>query len=585
MGLLFEDQDYSSIVADDNVVDGEKKRLKRDQWSNQFEFFLTTLGYAVGLGNVWRFPYLCYRNGGGAFLVPYFICLLVTGIPVFYMEVAFGQFASLGPLKIWSVNPCFKGIGMTFVVFSAITSIYYNMVIAYCFRYLYASMTSDLPWESCDNDWNTCECRVGTGNSSYINLRNATILKCGMSFFSNEVLQLSGGIGEVGTLVGPIVICYLVTWIIVFLVLIKGVKSLGKVMYFTAIFPYVLLTALLVRGLTLDGHYEGIMFYLKPEWEEIKKPKVWRDAAAQIFYSLSTCSGGMITMASFNRFNNNVLRDSLLVPIINCLTSFYAGFVIFSILGFMAHSTGQAVKDGPGLTFIVYPEAVSHMPVSTLWAILFFFMMVCLGLSSQFSIVETLITSICDEIPYVFNTKLKVFLFRFGVCASGFFIGLIMATQGGHYLFNLVDNSLGGFPVLIIGLFECIVIFYIYGIGRFYEDINMMIGGGFSEKLNNILKYVYFGPMWALFTPACIGLVTVLGFVEYEAVTLGDYHYPPWGDGITWIFIIMPIAFTLGWFLYYSCRNGFGRLIRESMAPKDDWGPALKENRTGRYCD
>ena len=153
--------------------------------------------------------------------------------------------------------------------------------------------------------------------------------------------------------------CLAAAWIVVCLCLIKGVQSSGKVVYFTALFPYLVLLILLVRGATLDGAYEGILFYVLPTVEKLeglKKVEVWAAAATQIFYSLGPAFGGLITLASYNKFNNNCHRDAILVAVSNCATSIFAGFVIFSIVGFMAKQAdlpvSEVIQGGHGLAFI-----------------------------------------------------------------------------------------------------------------------------------------------------------------------------------------------------------------------------------------
>ncbi|KFP70469.1 Sodium- and chloride-dependent glycine transporter 1, partial [Acanthisitta chloris] len=310
----------------------------RGNWGNQIEFVLTSVGYAVGLGNVWRFPYLCYRNGGGAFMFPYFIMLVFCGIPLFFMELSFGQFASQGCLGVWRVSPMFKGVGYGMMVVSTYIGIYYNVVICIAFYYFFVSMTRVLPWTYCSNPWNTGDCAgVLDGNlSSHATLNLTDILNVTQKrtspseeYWRRYVLKLSDDIGNLGEVRLPLLGCLGVSWVVVFLCLIKGVKSSGKVVYFTATFPYVVLTILFVRGITLEGALTGIMYYLTPQWDKILNAKVWGDAASQIFYSLGCAWGGLITMASYNKFHNNCYRDSIIISITNCATSVYAGFVIF----------------------------------------------------------------------------------------------------------------------------------------------------------------------------------------------------------------------------------------------------------------
>nr|XP_022323366.1 sodium- and chloride-dependent glycine transporter 1-like [Crassostrea virginica] len=564
---------------------------ERAEWSNPVEFILTCVGFAVGLGNVWRFPYLAFKNGGGAFLIPYFICLVIIGIPLFYLEISFGQFASLGPVKIWRINLLMKGLGYSMVIVSWGIALYYVVIISWCLYFFFASMTSYLPWQDCDNNWNSCLCQDGKQNFSlpdpwlgarndcltYEYPANTTGVSVSEEYFRRHVLEITDGFESTGGVKWDVTLCNLLAWTIIFIVLSKGIKTLGKVVYFTAIFPYILLTALLIRGLTLDGYKDGIDYYITPDLDKLTDAKVWSDAAVQIFYSLSACQGGLIAMASFNKFDNNVLRDTFLVPIINCLTSFYAGFVIFSVLGFMAYSSGSTVADvakgGPGLVFIVYPEALAQMPAAPVWAILFFFMMANLGFSSAFSMVETVMTGLLDEFPSISQSKWRVLGFRFGICVLGFILGLPMTTRGGDYMLTLVDNAVSGFPLLFVGLLELIIIAYVYGFFRFKRDIEMMIG----DKICVGVCFWYFGACWLLISPLALLAVIVFKIIQTEPFENDGYLYPDSGQVIFWLIQVTCLIPIPVWFVYYSCKKGLGK-------PKHEWGPALPENRIGRYA-
>lgn len=247
----------------------EKEMLQRGNWGGKLEFILTCVGYAVGLGNVWRFPYLAFKNGGGAFLIPYWIIQLFVGMPLFFMELCFGQFASLGPLSIWKICPALKGIGIASVLVSAFIGLYYNVIIGYCFFYFFASMSDPLPWAE--------ELRTNGTNVTQGSL-NLTLVNNTMSkserYFYETLLGMSEGLEVLGNVRWELALCLLLAWFVVMAVLSKGIKSLGKVVYFTATFPYLLLTALLVRGATLDGASDGIYYYLTPQWERLADSNV-----------------------------------------------------------------------------------------------------------------------------------------------------------------------------------------------------------------------------------------------------------------------------------------------------------------------
>jgi solute carrier family 6 amino acid transporter-like protein 5/7/9/14 len=206
-------------------------------------------------------------------------------------------------------------------------------------------------------------------------------------YYYNHILQKTPGLEGSGEIVWQLALALLIAWILVFLCIFKGIKSSGKVVYFTALFPYAVLLILGVKGWTLPGAGKGIEFYLKPDFSRITDVTIWFDAAVQIFFTMSTSYGGLITLASYNKFNQNTLRDTFIVTISNALTAIFAGFVVFSYIGYLAELTHQDVKDvvstGSGLSFIVFPFAVTQLAGAPFWSVLFFFMMLTLGLDSE----------------------------------------------------------------------------------------------------------------------------------------------------------------------------------------------------------
>uniref|UniRef100_A0A8B9CKK7 Transporter n=1 Tax=Anser brachyrhynchus TaxID=132585 RepID=A0A8B9CKK7_9AVES len=585
------------------AVPGERgkqdKSFKRGNWGNQIEFVLTSVGYAVGLGNVWRFPYLCYRNGGGAFMFPYFIMLVFCGIPLFFMELSFGQFASQGCLGVWRVSPMFKGVGYGMMVVSTYIGIYYNVVICIAFYYFFVSMTRVLPWTYCSNAWNTPDC-VGVldGNLSshaavnLTHLLNATQKRTSPSkeYWRRYVLNLSDDIGNLGEVRLPLLGCLGVSWVVVFLCLIKGVKSSGKVVYFTATFPYVVLTILFVRGITLEGALTGIMYYLTPQWDKILDAKVWGDAASQIFYSLGCAWGGLITMASYNKFHNNCYRDSIIISITNCATSVYAGFVIFSILGFMANHLGvdisKVADHGPGLAFVAYPEALTLLPISPLWSILFFFMLILLGLGTQFCLLETLVTAIVDEVGNEWIIRRKTFV-TLGVAVAGFLLGIPLTTQAGIYWLLLMDNYAASFSLVIISCIMCVAIMYIYGHRNYFKDIEMMLGfpppfffqicwrfispaiifvsiasrghgavggGGAGRAVAGRGQSRLAAPHW-LILPVPPQFILVFTVIQYRPISYNDYVYPTWAISIGFLMALSSVICIPIYAIYKVCRS------------------------------
>ncbi|KOB75526.1 Transporter [Operophtera brumata] len=457
-----------------------------------------------------------------------------------FMELSFGQYAALGPVAVYNkFCPLFRGLGYGMVIVSSIVMLYYNLIIAWTIYYMAVSFMSifyQLPWQNCDADWSTincysyeeadaCEAINGTYylrqcfNQSYSQSHNITVLAETVlrrppaeEYFTNQVLGLSSGIEETGQIRLGMAICLLAAWLI-----------------------------------------------------------VWGDAAVQIFFALSPAWGGLITLSSYNKFTNNCYIDSLIVAASNIATSFFAGLVIFSVIGFLAHeldvSVDRVVDQGAGLAFIVYPEVVTRLPVSPLWSILFFVMLLTLGLDSQFALMETVTTAILDRFP---NFRQKKVWVVFTVAVFGYLGGLIFTTNSGMYWLQLMDKYAANWSVLIIAIGECILIAWIYGAEKFCGDIQSMIGK--QSKL-----WVFFwSAMWRVITPSALVFILVFNWIEYKPASYGHYVYPMWADAVGWTLGVLPVVVVVLMAVNQICSGPDDLTIMEKARvlsrPTEEWG-------------
>ncbi|KAF2979743.1 hypothetical protein EK904_012767 [Melospiza melodia maxima] len=599
---------------------------ERGQWKNKMEFVLSVAGEIIGLGNVWRFPYLCYKNGGGAFLIPYLIFLFTCGIPLFLLETALGQYTSQGGVTAWrKICPLFEGIGYATQVIVGYLNIYYIVILSWALFYLFSSFSSVLPWASCNNPWNSDLC-VDILNRSSLDNRtlpvNATssmiefweyviafplfrlpltqrlqlqdslgwglcvllmLLSLSLDAGRKRVLRLTDGIHKLGTVRWELALCLLLAWIICYFCIWKGVKSTGKVVYFTATFPYVMLLILLVRGVMLPGAAEGIIFYLKPDMSKLADPQVWMDAGTQILFSYAICEGCLTALGSYNKYTNNCYRDCLLLCSMNSATSFIAGFAIFSVLGFMAQEQGvpisEVAESGPGLAFIAYPTAVTMMPVSQLWSCLFFLMLFFLGLDSQFVCVESMVTAIIDMFPAVFRKRGRRELLILAIAVICYFLGLLLVTEGGMYIFQLFDfYASSGISLLFLAIFEVICIGWVYGANRFYDNIEDMIG---------FRPWPLIKICWLVVTPGlCLG-VFLFSLIKYTPLKYNNsYEYPPWGYVLGWLMALSSMVCIplYAIFILLKTKGSLKQRLIQLISPAEDL-PQPKKRRVARPAD
>lgn len=575
-----------TLPADKNDPD------ERPKWDNKVQYLLTCIGFAVGLGNVWRFPYLCQVYGGGAFLIPYAIALVFEGLPLLYIELAIGQRLRSGSIGVWtSISPYLGGLGVASLIVSFLVGLFYNMILAWILWYFFHSFQNPLPWTDCPLNQNHTAYLKECAQSTPVNY-----------FWYRETMNITPNIETSGGLQWWLVLCLASAWCIVYICFIRGIETIGKAIYVTATFPYLMLTIFLVRALTLPGAADGLKYLFTPNWETLKNPEVWLDAATQIFFSLSLAFGGMIAFSSYNQQKNNCERDALIVGCVNSFTSIYASIPIFAILGFLANEnyincqnrnilaltnafnigdeniTLQSYEEwlkhlnssdpseveslhlktcdlqtfldqsasGTGLAFIVFTEAVINMPGSQVWAVLFFLMLFMLGLSSMFGNLEGVLTPLLDL--HVIPSWLPKELLTGFICLTSFCVGLVFTLGSGNYWLDIFNSYVGSLPLLIIAFFEIISVVYIYGIKRFNADIEWMTGRRPSW---------FWQVTWCVVSPLML-LVVFLAYVVVESETTLTYqawnpdyvdfpmaevlHYPGWVTAICILLSVLPVV-------------------------------------------
>ncbi|XP_039974570.1 sodium- and chloride-dependent betaine transporter-like [Xiphias gladius] len=537
----------------------ETKVEKREQWRKKREYILAAAGNVVGLGNVWRFPYLCYKNGGGAFLFPYFFFALLCGMPLFLLETVIGQYTQEGAITCWTkLCPLAQGTGYSIIVIQLYSRLY-SIILAWALLYLIWCFRDPLPWANCNNPWNTDGCvdvisanwtAIHSGNLT-INLTSGNLTKSSVSeFWERGVLSITGGIEEVGTVKWELLLCLLACWVACYFCIWKGVRSTGKVVYFTAVFPYVTLAILLVRGLTLPGAWQGVVYYLYPDPSHLVNLQVWMEACAQVLFSYGVASGTIITLGSYNKVKNNCYKDSLWLCVLNSSTSFVSGFAVFSALGFMAHKQGipisMVVESGPGLAFIAFPQAVAMMPLPQFWAACFFIMLILLGLDTLFAGLETITSSVIDMFPTQMRRPWRREIFLILFCSVCFIIQIPLTTQGGVYLFQLVDYyGANGACILFVSLFQCVAVGWAFGAERTFDAVEDMTGQR---------PWVFFKLCWRYFTPLICIVGFICSFLDYQPLTSNrGYVYPDWAYHLGWAMALSSIVAVPIWAIARIC--------------------------------
>jgi len=488
----------------------------RAVWGSKLGFLLAAIGSAVGLGNIWRFSYMAYENGGGAFLVPYFFALLVAGIPLIILEFGVGhRFKGSPALAFSKQNRLGEILGWWMPTVATIgIQLFYSVVIAWCVQFMFFSFSQ--PWSA---------------DSS--------------AFFYGEFLQLSSSpleFVEVNySILATSFVVWLATWFICFKEVNHGIEKACSV-FMPLLF---ILTAVLVFwSLSLDGAMDGIKAYLVPDWSKINifESKEawgpWSAAFGQIFFTLSLGFGIMITYASYLPKDADIVGYGLKTSLANCAYSLFAGLAVFGTLGFMAAQKGipiaEVAKGGPGLAFVVYPEAISSLPMgSSIFGVAFFLTLVIAGMSSGVSLIEAFVCSLTDK----FNWKRKRVVTV--VCIIGFAASAIFCTNAGLYILDIVDHFISNYALVLGGLLECLFVGWVIKAHVLRSHINSQTGVVLIKLWDWSIKVI---------TPVILGIIL---FQTIDADLTKNYEgyttQALWifGGGMLGTTIILAIFFSL----------------------------------------
>ena len=488
--------------------------VTRERWTSRAPFIFAAIGSAIGLGNVWRFPYITYEYGGGTFLIPYVIGLLVLGIPWMIMEFGMGRYFQKGaPGAFEGIGKKWEWLGWwpVWVAFLIVT--YYTVVIAWSLRYAISSAT--VAW--------------GMGQAG---------AEAAGDFFFGTVLQLSDGPTVLGPPVWLILGLLAFVWLVIFLIMFRGARVIGRVSIGLVILPWLLLIVLFVRGVTLPGALDGLNFYLAPDFAVLGDVEVWFAAFSQIAFTLSLGMAGMVAYGSFIARKADVNNSAIITSFSDSATAFFAGFAVFSTVGFIMQAMnipiGEVSASGLGLAFVTYPVAVSMMPGgNALVGILFFLCLFFLGTTSAYFLAYGgVAVPLMDKFGW---SRVKATLI---VTIVSFLVGILYTTQGGLYWLDMVDRMAAFYGLLITGAIACLVIGWGFGPAKLREH-------------NNETSDIRMGAWWDWFIRIIVplGLIFVViwgGFKTDLAEQYGGYEVGALGGSdIVWLLLGITLIFSI----------------------------------------
>ncbi|XP_067121331.1 sodium- and chloride-dependent betaine transporter-like [Centruroides vittatus] len=589
------------------------------RWRVKVDFVLCVACQTLGLNSIWRFPYYCYKNGGGSFVLAYLILLVLCGVPMLCMELSVGQIMQTGPIAaMGQLCPLMKGIGFSSIVASFLLAAYYSILVSWALFYLFNSFYSLPRWLTCGHTWNTESCwnefitfssaemrgwvsssasndidgtpsslgiipdvsNVTGMNIAFVNatvvpkripVTSASFVNYTLSsqeFLDQKLLEVSDRIENLGELRFELMAAVLFTWVLVYFALRKATLFKGRTVYVLAVMSHVVLLSLFLRVLFLEGAGKGLYYLFKPNWEQLGNAKVWLYALAQIIHSLGIIIGSSIAVGSCNKKQNNAFRDTWILAFFTVVTVLIIACIAFGSIGHLSARTGRPIdsilhKD-PGLAFVIYSVAVGTTPVPSLWGVFFFIMFFWLGMEYQIKLVAVVVTSLEESYSHFIKQKFQGHsLFLFVICVFCFFSSIFYVTQAGIYFFQVIDHYVGVLAVVILAVFESVALSWIYGTKKLSSDITEALGMKVS---------VYFQICWAFLSPLVLLAVVIFSIATmHKLADDSGYAYARVGKAVGWC----SFSLTLCWILIIGLNTfrktpkvHFIERIRAAVEPK-----------------
>jgi len=463
-------------------------KQEKQQWSGKWMFIFAAVSSAVGLGNIWRFPFTAFENGGGAFVIPYLFATIAMGIPLMLLEFTYGsKFRGTTPLSFARVGRKYEFVGWMPSLIAGAIIFYYGAILVWAFNYAIFAATK--AW--------------GTETAS---------------FFQNDFLRNTGHALQLGSVNWPVMIGLVILWVPSYFVLAAGVKKgLEKVNLVILPLMFVFAVLTIIRGVTLTNAAYGLNTFFTPDFGRMTDPLVWLAASGQAMFSLSLCMGIMVTYASYMKKGTEIINTSFLIATMDMMFAFMFTVGIFGILGYMAHAAGtdiHSVAGGAGLVFITLPVALNHMGT---WGYIvgvgFFGMLAITGWTSFLSLMESFVAPFVEKFG---TTRKKMYLI---MSIIGFFASVVYATGAANPILGLVDHTVNNFGLIFVGLAQAaIAAWLVRKLPEFKDHLN---GGG-------TLPYFRVGGAWMFaikfIVPTVMGVNLVLAFWR-----IGTGTFPaPW---------------------------------------------------------